>query len=98
MLFSSNIFSDSERSGQYSEPLWVLSVDSFYGLEIYLSVARCPDAEIVMITKEANIEPHLQGGGLCLGMLLPGGDVPCPHCLLGFGRPGPEQLLVQAYQ
>ena len=77
-----------------------MSVDSVYGLEINLSVARCPEAEIVVITKEASLEPHLQGGSLCLGVLLPGDEVLCPHLPIGLGRLGPpsEQVLVRSYQ
>ena len=48
---------------------------------------------------QASLEPHLQGGSLCLGVLLPGDEVLCPHLPIGLGRLGPpsEQVLVRSY-
>ena len=69
-------------------------------LEINLSIACYPEAEVVVIMKEVSLEPHLRGGSLYLGVQLPGDEVLRPHLTLGLGRPGPlfEQFLVRGYQ
>ena len=79
---------------------FLILVDLVYVLKINLSVACYPEAEVIVITKEASLEPHLRGGSLYLGVLLPGDKVLHPHLPLGLGRPGPpsEQFLVRNYQ